>query len=648
VDGSIIEDSAVPDDVDRNDSSVLDAFFDIEDATVIDAGIDDTGVPPDSETCGEFCVDAGLLDAGNEDAAQVDAGRVDTDECGIDNGGCDPLTTCIDTPDSRTCGPCPSGYSGSGDTTCTDIDECTMNHGDCDPRVTCVNAPGTHSCGPCPTGYAGTGVAGCSYLHLYPPQAYIKASNTGSGDLFGRAIALSADGSTLAVGALAEDSASTGIGGNQTSNTLSSSGAVYVFRRDSSGTWTQEAYIKASNPGTSDEFGSALALSADGSTLAVGAHFEDSSASGPNGDQSSNAAINSGAVYLFRRDTDGTWMQEAYLKASNSDASDEFGLSLALSGDGAALVVGAPREDSAARGIDGDQAGNTAVDAGAVYVFRRSAGTWTQEAYVKASNADAGDLFGGSVALSEDGATLAVGATNEDSASRGVDSPQSSNTASNSGAVYVFVRSIAGAWSQEAYVKASNADSTDMFGSSVALAADGATLAVGAPFEDSATRGVGGDEANSSASNAGAVYVFERDASRWSQEIYVKASNTDIGDQFGSSVAISADGQTLVVATNFEDSIAVGVGGLEGSDSAADSGAAYVFARSTVGVWTQQTYVKATNTAGEDYFGDSVAISWDGSTLVVGAPQEDSSSVGVGGVQTNNSTTNSGAVYVYR
>jgi trimeric autotransporter adhesin len=127
---------------------------------------------------------------------------------------------------------------------------------------------------------------------------YVKASNTGAGDEFGWSVALSADGDTLAVGAPLEDSNATGVNGDGANNDASNSGAVYVFTR-AGATWAQQAYVKASNTGANDRFGHSVALSADGDTLAVGAYFEDSNATGVNGDQDNNAASNSGAVYLY-------------------------------------------------------------------------------------------------------------------------------------------------------------------------------------------------------------------------------------------------------------------------------------------------------------------------------------------------------------
>ncbi|MEO7733068.1 MAG: DUF4215 domain-containing protein, partial [Kofleriaceae bacterium] len=152
------------------------------------------------------------------------------------------------------------------------------------------------------------------------------------------------------------------------------------------------AYLKASNANANDNFGTVVVLSADGTTLAVGAFREASAASGVNGDQGNNAVADAGAVYVFTR-SGGVWSQQAYLKASNTDP-DRFGWSLALSSDGSTLAVGAPDEASTATGIDGDQHDNSGDRVGAVYVFQRSGTTWTQQAYVKAADAGSPDKFG--------------------------------------------------------------------------------------------------------------------------------------------------------------------------------------------------------------------------------------------------------------
>ena len=387
-------------------------------------------------------------------------------------------------------------------------------------------------------------------------------------------------------------------------------------------TWSQEAYLKASNTGGGDSFGYRVALSGD--TLVVGAGSEDSSATGLNGDQSDNNTYNSGAVYVFTR-TGAGWSQQAYLKASNTSAQAYFGSSVALSGD--TLAVGASGEGT--------------TRSGAAYVFTRTGATWSQQAYLKASNPETFDNFGLSVALSGD--TLVVGAYQEGSSATGVNGDGTNNSASGSGAAYVFTRA-GSTWSQQAYLKASNTGIEDQFGYSVAVS--GNTLVVGAWAEDSSATGVNGDQANDSAGQSGAAYVFTRTGSTWSQQAYLKASNTGSGvtlvsDAFGASVAVSGD--TLVVGAPFEASNATGVNGNQANNTA-QSGATYVFTR-TGTTWSQQAYLKASNTGAGDKFGESIALSGD--TLMVGAPYEDSNATGVNGDQTNNTARANGAAYLF-
>jgi len=391
-------------------------------------------------------------------------------------------------------------------------------------------------------------------------EGYIKASNTGASDHFGRSVAISGD--TMVVGAVYEDSAATGINGNQNNNGEQNSGAVYVFVRSGT-TWSQQAYIKASNTQEIDYFGLSVAISGD--TIAVGAYGEDSAATGINGDQTNNSANGSGAVYVFSRA--GTiWNQQAYIKASNTQALDYFGSSVAISGH--TLAVGAHREASAATGVNGDQTNHNANESGAVYVFSRTGTTWSQQAYIKASNTQAGGYFGSSVAISGD--TLAVGAYGEASAATGINGDQTNNGVYYGGAVYVFSRT-GTTWSQQAYIKASNTEAGDYFGISVAISGD--TLAVGTYGEASAATGINGNQTNNSASSSCAVYVFTRTGTTWSQQAYIKASNTEANDQFG-TVAISGD--TLAVGAYGEASAATGINGDQTNNSASDSGAVYV------------------------------------------------------------------------
>lgn len=470
---------------------------------------------------------------------------------------------------------------------------------------------------------------------------YFKASNTDVSDNFGVSIAISADGDTLAVGAEREDSAAPGIDGDQTDDSLDAAGAVYVFARVND-VWTQQAYIKASNPSIQDLFGEHLALSGDGDTLAVGAAGENNTAKGINGDQHEGTDNDTGAVYVYAR-SQGAWTQQAYVKASNTGEGDRFGTSVALSADGDRLVVGAPGEGSAAAGVDGDQADNSLGSGGAAYVFVRDV-TWTQQAYIKASNPTGGSAFGSSITLSADGNTLAVAAVGESSLSTGIDSVPVEDAAINAGAAYVFAY-VDDVWAQQAYIKASNTGESDYFANSLSLSGNGDILAVGAYGDDSNATGIDGNDADGSADTSGAVFVFARAESKWSQQAYIKASNAGAGELFGFSVALAADGTTLAVGAIGESGAATGVGGEQGDDSADYAGAVYVFTQAN-GIWSQRAYVKAPNTDQEDRFGTCVALSADGNTLAVAAEEEESAAVGVNGNDADNSTESAGAAYL--
>ncbi|MFS1526412.1 histidine kinase [Microbulbifer sp. 2304DJ12-6] len=472
---------------------------------------------------------------------------------------------------------------------------------------------------------------------------YFKASNTDQDDRFGFSVSLSEDGNTLAVGSYGESSNATGIDGDQASNDLAESGAVYVFVRTGTA-WAQQAYVKASNTNEADSFGYSVSLSKDGSNLAVGAPSEDSNATGIDGDQDNNDAVNSGAAYVFVR-TGTTWTQQTYVKASNTDGDDRFGMTVNLSGDGNTLAVGAAYENSDATGIDGDQANNDLFDSGAVYVFSRTGATWAQQAYLKASNTDELGRFGRSISLSDDGNTLAVGAYGDNSDAVGIDGDQSNYSAFFSGAVYVFSRTGA-SWAQQTYIKASNTDENDLFGRWVSLSGDGNTLAVGAPREGSNAIGIDGDQANNDLAESGAVYVFVRTGIAWAQQAYVKASNTNEADIFGWSVSLSGDGNALAVGAPDESSNAKGIDGDRSNNAAIGSGAVYVFVR-TGTTWAQQSYVKASNTDGHDSFGGTISLSRDGNTLAIGAQFENSNATGINGDQTNNDALGSGAVFIY-
>ena len=494
---------------------------------------------------------------------------------------------------------------------------------------------------------------------------YIKASNTGDSDSFGAggtlegdAVALSKDGTTLAVGAPYESSSASGVDGDQTDDSLYGAGAVYVFTQGDND-WVQQAYVKASNPGLTDNFGYMVVLSADGNTMAVSAHFESSGDTGVDADQSDDSIPQAGAVYVFSREG-GSWKQQAYLKASNTGEltqgeefadGDQFGSALALSDDGNTLAVSAVTEDSNASGVNGDQSDNSEQSAGAVYLFNRDGSTWTQNAYIKPSNPGGGDLFGYALSLAADGHRLVIGSFDEDGSTAGTNEQQDEE-GRGSGAVYVFDYNentgVEGRWEQTAYLKASNSERNDAMGVAVAVSDDGNTLVATALDEDSMNTGVnstpGSDwDVNQS---AGAVYVYVYDDGAWAEQAYIKASNTGPNDVFGSRLALSGDGNTLAAGAQLEDSAASGVDGVQEDDSASESGAVYLFTR-TGNSWSQIHYVKGSNTEEFDEFGGSMSLSRDGSLLAIGAQYEDSAATGVGGNENDNSSFDSGAVYLF-
>ncbi len=440
---------------------------------------------------------------------------------------------------------------------------------------------------------------------LVEAVGYFKASNSEAQDQFGIAVALSADGSTLAIGSENEDSADTG---NPADNNAPDSGAVYVYVRDSSG-WQFQQYLKASSIALGNFFGASVSLSADGNTLAAAARGED-------------------AVYLFAR-SNGSWSQTDRLTAGNPGA-DNFGISIDLSSDGSTLVVGADFEAS----LDGTPNNNDAPGTGAAYVFTNSGG-WSQQAYLKAGNAEQNDFFGRAVAISGDGNTVAVGAVGEDSNDA---ADPDNNNGNATGAVYVFSRSGSN-WPQQDYIKAGSIDNDDQFGNALDLSEDGNTLAVGVQFEDRA------------AAVGGAVYVFTRSGMLWSEQAWLKATMAEAGDQFGKAVSLSADGNRLLVGAIGEDGSDNGIGGNEADNLALEAGAAYVFERSA-GSWMQSAYLKASNISSSDqdeFFGFAVSLSGDGNTVAVGAKDEDNAASGIvsGNISDDNASVASGAVYLY-
>ncbi len=364
-------------------------------------------------------------------------------------------------------------------------------------------------------------------------QAKLTTDDKVGEDYFGSAVALSAD--TAVAGAY---------------NDHEGQGSAYVFVR-SGNAWTQQAKLLTSGVVMDAKFGSSVAVWGDTALMAA-----------PGDNVGANAG--QGPVYVYVR-SGTTWSLQQRLNAATGEAGDNFGMSVALSGNTA--IVGAPGDDLF---------GN--VDQGSAYVFIHNGRTWTQDAKLYDPNGRAYDHFGASVALSGD--TALVGAYGDDV-----------EVYSDQGSASVFVRSY-NTWGWQANLIASDGAAGDHFGISVALSGDKAL--VGAALDD-----VDGK------ADQGSVYVFTYSVSDWMwiQQAKLTAADGAASDLFGYSVALSGD------------SALVGSYGDNGGQ-----GSAYVFTRNGT-TWSQQAQLAASDGAADDQFGHSVAL-W-GDRALVGAYMHD-------------------------
>jgi hypothetical protein len=335
--------------------------------------------------------------------------------------------------------------------------------------------------------------------------------------------------------------------------TATGQGSAYIFTRAGS-TWTQQARLIATDGGFNHQFGTSVAVSGDTAVV------------------STEAAE---AAYVFTR-TGTTWTQQQKLLADDATAGDKFGNSVAVEGN--TVAVGAFNDN-----LDPDNFGE-----GSVYVYTRTGTTWTQQQKILAPGLDGLPNFGRSIAIS--GETLIVGAQND---------TQGNPDELARGAAYIFVRS-GSTWTQQARLTANDAVS-DAIGTSVAISGD--TAVAGAPLHDHGAGATAG-------SNQGAVYVFTRSGTAWTQQQKLTASDAAVGDEFGSSVAI--EGDTILAGARLDD--------FTQPASTLNQGSAYVFRRSGT-TWTETLKLSASDGAAQDQSGWSVALA--GSDALVGAPFDD-------------------------
>ena len=527
---------------------------------------------------GEYCDDGNIVGG---DGCSMD--------CGIEVGGtCITHVSCqsgvCDLLDTQTCvaaGECGNSFQESmegcddGNTVAGDgCDEnCLVELGSsCRHNLDCQNGFCLGSCFDPPP----------------PPPPTLNAQEAAQGANGDNVDNVAISGSLAAFSVPLEDSC---VGGVQTSeasdNNCMSSGAVIALTRAANGTWSFDAFIKGNANTVAQFFGDSIAMS--GTRLVVGTFRE--------------------YVRIFNRTT-GSWKGEKTLTADNAQNGDLFGKSVDVDGD--VLVVGAPGED-ACSGTDGSD--NGCLGAGAAYVFRKTADMWIQEGYLKASNAGVDDNFGDAVAISGD--DVIVGAPGEDACAKGVDGTPTTNGCADAGAAYVFEYG-AGIWQQTAYLKATNTNAGDGFGFDVDIS-DSGTAVVTAPDEDSCARAVDGVENNNNCNLAGAAYtyIFDPAAGVWSPESYLKPSNLDANDRFGSSVSIQNN--AIAIGAKGEDSDPVGQATNPYNNGTSNAGAVYIFVRTENGwpwpAWAQTNMIK--NEGYSSNFG--LDIDSDGTGWIVGA-----------------------------
>jgi hypothetical protein len=324
-----------------------------------------------------------------------------------------------------------------------------------------------------------------------------------------------------------------------------------------------------------DLFGESVALSADGGVAVVGA------------DQGHPSDEEPGAAYIFER-TDGEWRETATLTDENGEPGDDFGGSVALSADGRTALVGADNDTLASGNV-----------AGSATVFEREDG-WSQRATFTPDDGENQSEFGVSmpVSLSADGQTALLGAPAE-----------ADPNGEEAGAAYVYRRQD-GTWDQPEKVFPEDGAPFDDFGAAVSLAADGTTAVVAAP------------EAGPPNGEPGIAYVFNADGGEWPQRARLRPPTGQDEQGFAASVAVSADGTTVLVGawTAGESLLSFG------------SGWVYVFERENGGWTNTDRLVPSDGEAGSDtdWFGETVALADDGATAVVGAPNDHALGGGAG------------------
>ncbi len=382
------------------------------------------------------------------------------------------------------------------------------------------------------------------------PTQKLAAATINPNVLFGASVAI--EGSIAAVGATGDNNFNTGV------QTVASSGAVYILS-EANGLFDNLQKIAPSDGENGDEFGFSVAM--DGDYMIVGATGSNQKMPIPIDD--------AGGAYIFHKDANGNWVEEARLSSDQPQQEEGFGFSVAISGDKA--LVGARWHDDSP----------TAKDSGAAYLYQLVQGKWVFKKAFTAPTAEMGEYFGESVSISGDYAF--IGASRKDASSAEIDA----------GAVYVF-RNNAGNWElKDTLQSMSNFKKSSYFGYAVSVRGNYAVI--GAPREGDGTLGA-----------LGAAYVYELVGDNWNMKQRISSLTPAAWDQFGGSVFMS-DKRLIVGAPGYDK----------------DKGSAYVFEMDDAESWNLTDIFMLVDPLQSDKFGTSVSVG--DKFAIVGVPNRDNS-----------------------
>jgi hypothetical protein len=454
---------------------------------------------------------------------------------------------------------------------------------------------------------------------------YGKAASIDVGDEIGRSIVIDDATARIAVARPGDDSAMAGVQTSEPADDgLTDAGAVNVYDFDANGlTFAPRATLKSPMPSMGDRFGDDIAI--DGEWIVVGAPMEDGS-SASTLSAHDELAVDAGAAYVYRR-AGLSYELEAYLKAPNATAGDEFGRAVAVHGD--IIVVGAPSEDGSSTSTLA-ASNEDVTTAGAAYVYRRTAGTWTLIGYLKAPSASMDAAFG--TAVSVFGDTVAVG------------EPYGNM---NRGHAHVF-RAVGSTVPWVVALANPTPAGADAFGISLDLSAT--HLVVGAPYEDSTSSGCNAMETFSSDTDIGAVFVFERTGPGFGEPVRLKPGHSDTMQSFGRSVALS--GGTLMVGAPGDDRSATNIVAVASTTAATDPnddyGAAWAYVVGPGVACGFPRYIKGPAALGQHFFGRDVDVG--AGFALASAPGDTGQPTGVisNGIPGNAIFAPSGAFFVLR